>query len=79
MNEVQLAGEASEGTITFVSWSSTSHNPLNQAFVERYRGAYGIEPDPWAAQSYLTLLILFAGIVTALISGYCSAGCYGDS
>ena len=66
MNEVQLACEGAEGTITFVSWSSTSDNPLNQVFVERYRGKYGIEPDPWAAQSYATLLILFAGIVTAL-------------
>ena len=66
MHEVQLAGEAAEGTITFVSWSGTSDNPLNHAFVERYREAYGIEPDPWAAQSYATLLILFAGIVTAL-------------
>ena len=35
MNEVQLAGEAAEGAITFVSWSSTSDNPLNQDFVER--------------------------------------------
>ena len=46
MNGVKLAGEAAEGAITFVSWSSTSDNPLNQAFVERNRGAYGIERDP---------------------------------
>ena len=68
-NEVQLAGDAAEGAITFVSWSSLSDNPLNQMFVESHRINYGIEADPWAAQSYTTLLILYAGIVTALSTG----------
>ena len=64
--EVRLAGDAAEGAITFVSWSSLSDSPLNQMFVENHRINYGIEADPWAAQSYTTLLILYAGIVTAL-------------
>ena len=65
-NEVRLAGDAAEGAITFVSWSNLSDNPLNPMFVEGHRNSYGIEADPWAAQSYTTLLILYAGIVTAL-------------
>ena len=65
-NEVRLAGDAAEGAITFVSWSSLSDNALNPMFVEGHWNSYGIEADPWAAQSYTTLLILYAGIVTAL-------------
>ena len=68
-NEVQLAGDAAEGAITFVSWSSLSDNLLNQSFVPGYQLTYGMEPDPWAAQSYTTLAILYAGIVTALSTG----------
>ena len=66
MNEIELADAAAEGVITFTSWHSALDNPINQAFVESYESAYGIAPDPWAAQSYATLHILFAGMVTAL-------------
>ena len=66
MNEIDLAGAAAEGVITFTSWHSASDNPINQTFVVSYESAYGIAPDPWAAQSYTTLHILFAGMVTAL-------------
>ena len=66
MNEIELAGAAAEGVITFTSWHSASDNPLNQTFVERFQSAFGLAPDPWAAQSYATLHILFAGMVTAL-------------
>lgn len=66
LNEAHLAGDAAEGTITFLSWSKTLDNPINQAFVENYQSTYGSEPDPWAAQSYATLHILHAAIVNAL-------------
>ena len=61
-NEVQIAGEAAEGAIAFTNWRPTSDTPGNQAFVENYRAEYGIEPDPWAAQSYATLRILAEAI-----------------
>ena len=64
-NEVQIAGEAAEGAIAFTNWRATSDTPGNQAFVENYRAEYGIEPDPWAAQSYATLYILAEAIGNA--------------
>ncbi len=64
-NEVQIAGEAAEGAIAFTNWRATSDTPGNQAFVENYRAKYGIEPDPWAAQSYATLYILAEAISNA--------------
>ena len=64
-NEVQIAGEATEGAITFTNWSATSNTPGNQAFVQNYMAKYGIEADPWAAQSYATLYILAEAISNA--------------
>ena len=37
----------------------------NQAFVQNYQAAYGIEPDIWAAQAYATLHILAKAIADA--------------
>ena len=63
---MQIAAEAAEGAITFTNWSATADTPGNQAFVEKYRAKYpGIEPDPWAAQSYATLYILAEAIANA--------------
>ena len=63
--DVERAGDAAEGTITFTTWISTSDAPLNQMFVENYRSAYGIAPDAWAAQSHAALYVLFAAISKA--------------
>ena len=64
-NEVGIVGDAAEGAITFINWIETSDTPGNQAFIQNYRATYGIEPDPWAAQSYATLYILAAAISNA--------------
>jgi branched-chain amino acid transport system substrate-binding protein len=64
-NEVGIVGDAAEGAITFINWIGTSEKPRNQAFIQNYRATYGIEPDPWAAQSYATLYILAAAISNA--------------
>ena len=64
-DEAQKAGTAAEGAIAFTNWSSASDAPGNQAFVQNYRAKYGIEPEPWAAQSYATLYILANAINTA--------------
>ena len=65
MDEVQKAGDGAEGTIGFIGWSSISDAPGNQTFIENYRAKYGIEPEPWAAQSYVTLNVLANAIEIA--------------
>ena len=65
MDEVQKAGDGAEGTIGFIGWSLTSDAPGNQTFIENYRAKYGIEPEPWAAQSYVTLNVLANAIKVA--------------
>ena len=65
MAEVQEAGDGAEGAIGFIGWSSKSDAPGNQAFVRNYRARYGIDPEPWAAQSYATLHVLANAIKTA--------------
>ena len=64
-SQIQPAGDAAEGAITFTGWISTANTPGNQAFVQNYRAAYGIEPDIWAAQSYATVYILAEAIADA--------------
>ena len=63
--EVQIAGDAAEGAITFTNWSAMADTPGNQDFVARYQAKYGIDADPWAAQSYATLYILAEAIANA--------------
>ena len=65
MDEVRKAGDGAEGTIGFIGWSSVSDAPGNQTFVRNYRAKYGIEPEPWAAQSYTTLYVLANAIKVA--------------
>ncbi len=65
MTEVRQAGDAAEGTIGFIGWSNTSDAPGNQAFVRNYQAKYGIQPEPWAAQSYTTLYVLANAIKMA--------------
>ena len=65
IEQVQAAGDAAEGVITFTGWSSIASTPGNQAFVQEYRMAYCIAPNAQAAQSYATLHILAAAIATA--------------
>ena len=63
--EIRGAGAAAEGAIAFSGWTSLSNIPGNQDFIQKYRAKYGIEPEPWAAQSYATLYILAAAIANA--------------
>ena len=65
INEVRQAGDAAEGVIGFIGWSSISDAPGNQAFVRNYQAKYGIQPEPWAAQSYATLYVLANAIEIA--------------
>ena len=64
-SQIEPAGDAAEGAITFTSWVSTADTPGNQAFIQNYRSAYGIEPDIWAAQAYASVYILAKAIADA--------------
>ena len=64
-DEVQAAGDAAEGAITFTTWNSTASTPGNQAFVENFKAKYGIDATPWAAQSYAAFHILAEAIRNA--------------
>ncbi len=68
INDIQQAGAAADGVITFTGWDSSVDNPINHAFVASYQAAYGIAPDPWAAQSYAALYILYSAILEGSIS-----------
>ena len=63
--EVQAAGAAAEGAITFVGWGTAVDTPRNQAFVENYSAKFGVAPNNYAARSYTTLHLLAAAIAKA--------------
>ena len=63
--EIQQVGDATEGAIAFSTWFEGLDTPGNQDFIQKYRAKYGMEPEPWAAQSYATLRILAAAIANA--------------
>ena len=65
IDEIQSAGDAAEGAITFTDWVSTTDTPGNQAFVENYTAKYGMEPSVWAAQPYAAVYILVEAIRNA--------------
>ena len=63
--DVQAAGAAAEGAITFVGWGTAVDTPGNKAFVENYSAKFGTEPTNYAARSYATLHILAEAIANA--------------
>ncbi len=65
IEQVTAAGDAAEGVITFIGWSSLAATPGNEAFIQSYTETVGMEPNAWAAQSYATLRILAAAIAEA--------------
>ena len=65
INDVENAGAAAEGVISFAGWISSDDTPGNQAFVQKYRATYDSEPDTWTAQSYAAVYIVAAAIAEA--------------
>ena len=65
INDVENAGDAAEGAISFAGWISSADTPGNQAFVQKYRATYGSEPNAWTAQSYAAVYIVAAAIKEA--------------
>ena len=60
--EIQIAGDAAEGAITFTGWLPTDDTPGNQAFVQNYKATFGMTPNVFAAASYATAHILAEAI-----------------
>jgi branched-chain amino acid transport system substrate-binding protein len=54
----ERAGPGLEGAIYFDEYNAGAARPVNQAFVRKFRGRYGKDPDVWAAQGYDGLHIL---------------------
>ena len=65
VDEIQKAGDAAEGAITFTSWVGTADTPGNQAFVQNYTANYGMDPSVWAAQPYAAVYVLAKAISDA--------------
>ncbi|MYF57402.1 ABC transporter substrate-binding protein [Candidatus Poribacteria bacterium] len=63
--EVQAAGDAAEGAITFIGWLPTDDTPGNHAFVQKYTDTFGMEPNAFATASYSTVYILAEAIKNA--------------
>ena len=65
IENVEAAGEASEGAMTFIGWSDKIDTPANQAFLENYRATYNSEPNNYAARGYTTIYVLLEAITQA--------------
>ena len=65
IGDVEAAGEAAEGAMTFIGWSDIIDTPANQAFLENYRATYNSEPNNYVARSYATVHILAEAITRA--------------
>ena len=63
--EVEVAGAAAEGAITFISWLSTADTPGNQAFVQNYNATFSRGPNAFAVGSYTAVYILAEAIKNA--------------
>ena len=63
--DVQAAGSAAEGAMTFTEWASASDEPRNQAFVQSYIAKHRVEPSNYAARAYGALYVLAEAIANA--------------
>ncbi len=63
--DVEAAGNAAEGAMTFTEWASASDKPRNQLFVQNYTAKYGVEPSNYAARAYASAYVLSAAIANA--------------
>ena len=65
VGDVEAAGSAAEGAMTFTEWANASDKPRNQVFVQNYMAKYGIEPTNYAARAYGALYVLAEAIANA--------------
>ena len=65
ISDLESAGDAAEGSISFSGWIATADTPGNQDFVDKYRDTYGSEPNAWTAQSYAAVYLVAEAIARA--------------
>ena len=65
VGEVQQAGAAAEGAITFTAWTSAADTPGNQEFVRNFIAAHDSEPSVFSALAYTSVQLLVNAISTA--------------
>ena len=65
VTEVQAAGPAAEGAITFTAWTSAANTPRNRVFVCDYRAKYNADPNVFSALAYTSVHILANAILSA--------------
>ena len=65
ISEVEKAGTAAQGTITFANWTSSADRPHNQSFVENYMANYDVAPNTFAAECYTAVNILAEAVKRA--------------
>ena len=63
--DVEAAGSAAEGAMTFTEWASASDKSRNQLFVQNYTAKHGVEPINYAARAYGALYVLAEAIANA--------------
>ncbi len=63
--DVEAAGSAAEGAMTFTEWASASDKPKNQIFVQNFIAKHGVEPSNYAARAYGALYVLAEAIANA--------------
>ena len=63
--DVEAAGSAAEGAMTFTEWASASDKPKNQAFVQNYTAKHGVKPSNYTARAYGALYVLAEAIANA--------------
>lgn len=63
--DVEAAGEAAEGAITYVGWGSAVVTSGNQSFIDKYTDEYGFAPNNYAARTYTALYVIAEAIRTA--------------
>ena len=54
----EIAGTAADGLIVGSPWFVGKPDPVNQAFVAKFKAKYGHDPDQFAAQAYDCMFIL---------------------
>lgn len=64
-SDVEAAGSAAEGAMTFTEWANASDIQKNQVFVQNYKAKYKIEPTNYAARAYGALYVLAEAIANA--------------
>ena len=65
VTEVQAAGAAAEGAITFTAWTNAANTLGNRVFVRDYRAKYNADPNVFSALAYTSVHILANAIVNA--------------